>query len=132
MARPQTYHCLCSTLLLATNYDLESLPVRANPALDRAKILPVNGQHAILHSLDQDKNPVIIRRGDGFEKRILLKCKRCSLVIGYKLDQAQFGEGGDTKAEELLYILPGALASTGEMKVGFPPDIPVWAHQKTG
>lgn len=49
-----TYHCLCSTLLLATPYDLlprrradgssfssSSLPRRAPPALDRAYILPL-------------------------------------------------------------------------------------------
>lgn len=38
-----TYHCLCSTLLLATPYDLlrGALPRRAPPALDRAYILPL-------------------------------------------------------------------------------------------
>lgn len=36
-----TYHCLCSTLLLATPYHLSSLPTRAPPARDQARILPL-------------------------------------------------------------------------------------------
>ena len=36
-----TYHCLCSTLLLATPYLVSSLPKRAPPAKDRAWILPL-------------------------------------------------------------------------------------------
>lgn len=36
-----TYHCLCSTLLLATPYLLSSLPTRAPPARDQARILPL-------------------------------------------------------------------------------------------
>lgn len=36
-----TYHCLCSTFLLATPYTLTSLPRRALPSLDRAHILPL-------------------------------------------------------------------------------------------
>ena len=45
-----TYHCLCSTLLLATPYALSSLPRRAAPALDKASILP-------LPPLDQAARP---------------------------------------------------------------------------
>lgn len=36
-----TYHCLCSTLLLATPYTLSHLPVRAPPSKDDARILPL-------------------------------------------------------------------------------------------
>ncbi|KAL6717189.1 hypothetical protein ACLMJK_005104 [Lecanora helva] len=36
-----TYHCLCSTLILATPYALSSLPQRAPPSLDHAYILPL-------------------------------------------------------------------------------------------
>lgn len=35
------YHCLCSTHLLTTPYALPHLPVRAAPAQDRARILPL-------------------------------------------------------------------------------------------
>ncbi|KAM0801680.1 hypothetical protein BDR22DRAFT_962090 [Usnea florida] len=36
-----TYHCHCSTLLLATPYPISHLPQRAPPSLDRAHILPL-------------------------------------------------------------------------------------------
>lgn len=36
-----TYHCLCSTLVLATPYLLSLLPARGAPAKDRARILPL-------------------------------------------------------------------------------------------
>src|SRR5436305_6227496 len=36
-----TYHCICSTLLLATTHNLSLLPRRAEPALDKAFILPL-------------------------------------------------------------------------------------------
>lgn len=39
--RIHTYHCLCSTLLLATPYPLSALPRRAPPSLDAAYILPL-------------------------------------------------------------------------------------------
>src|SRR5277367_6278495 len=40
-SQPQinTYHCICTTLLLATTHTLSSLPHRAEPALDKALIL---------------------------------------------------------------------------------------------
>lgn len=36
-----TYHCICSTHLLTTPYKISSLPQRAAPSLDCAKILPL-------------------------------------------------------------------------------------------
>jgi len=36
-----TYHCLCTSLLLASTHQLLSLPRRAPPAIDRAIILPL-------------------------------------------------------------------------------------------
>src|SRR5450432_3935847 len=43
MAAPQinTYHCLCTSLLLATTHTLSSLPRRAPPSLDSAIIVPL-------------------------------------------------------------------------------------------
>uniref|UniRef100_A0A093VB25 Uncharacterized protein n=1 Tax=Talaromyces marneffei PM1 TaxID=1077442 RepID=A0A093VB25_TALMA len=38
-----------------------------------------------LSTLLPDPTPVVIRRGDGFEKRVLLRCGRCRVVVGYKL-----------------------------------------------
>ena len=126
MAVAQTYHCLCTTFILATNHDLASLPTRAEPALDQAKILPVSTEHTILQNVIKEEPQMVIRRGDGFEKRTLLRCNRCDLVVGYKLDQAHFAEG-DIKAEEVVFILPGALTSTEDMKTGKTPAAPAWA-----
>ena len=62
---------------------------------------------------------MIIRREDGFEKRILLRCQRCDLIVGYRLDQAHFEQiRGDVKADEVVYILPGGLMSTEEINAG--------------
>jgi len=72
----------------------------------------------------------MIRREDGFEKRMLLRCRRCNLVIAYKLDEAQFGEG-NMKAENFVYILPGALMSTADVKAGRMPTAPSWAQANT-
>src|SRR3954447_19684738 len=110
-----TYHCICTTLLLATTHTLSSLPRRAEPALDKAFILPLppaprlaaagetaeeveadakpQGREAsgdfgssLLLARMQDRKPTMVRREDGFEKRVLLRCGRCRLVVGYKLD----------------------------------------------
>ncbi|PGG99171.1 hypothetical protein AJ79_08663 [Helicocarpus griseus UAMH5409] len=100
----------------------------------------------LLSTTTPDRQPTMIRREDGFEKRLLLRCGRCRVVVGYALDEVHFGEGkggaagkeggggkeggdGDgiedreererekrrKRAEEVVYILPGALAETGEM-----------------
>jgi len=126
MAAAQAYHCLCTTFILATNYDLAALPTRAEPALDQAKILPVSAEHTIFQHIIEEQQQLVVRRGDGFEKRTLLKCNRCDLVVAYKLDQAHFVEG-DIKAEEVVFILPGALTSTENMKIGQTPAAPPWA-----
>ncbi|EEQ91254.1 uncharacterized protein BDCG_06374 [Blastomyces dermatitidis ER-3] len=111
----------------------------------------------LLSTTIPDRKPTMIRREDGFEKRLLLRCGRCRVVMGYALDEIHFaaaaaaaaageGGGGDgdgktakekedvdgegdgednkedrgrerrrRKAEEVVYILPGALVETGEM-----------------
>lgn len=63
---------------------------------------------------------MVIRREDGFEKRVLLRCGRCRLVVGYRLDQSQLGGDGD--AEKVVYLLPGGLVTTEEMKSGKMPE----------
>ncbi|OAX77288.1 hypothetical protein ACJ72_08416 [Emergomyces africanus] len=119
----------------------------------------------LLSTTTPDRQPTMIRREDGFEKRLLLRCGRCRVVMGYALDEVHFAntdhnkfgssepkvarregggrgeggkgkesaEGGDDeeeegrdkeqrererkrkKAEEVVYILPGALVETEEM-----------------
>lgn len=133
MTDPHSYHCICSTFIIATNYDLASLPVRRDPALDKAIILPTrdssdsDNQNTILQSLVADRQTTVIRRDDGFEKRILLKCQRCNLVIGYRLEQAQFKDQA-VRSEDVVYILPGALVSTEDMINEKVPTQPEWAQ----
>lgn len=66
----------------------------------------------------------MIRREDGFEKRMLLRCGRCKLVVGYTLDEAHFEVKGQ---ERLVYLLPGGLISTADMAEGKKVEIPPWA-----
>ncbi|KAK2799483.1 hypothetical protein FQN50_008455 [Emmonsiellopsis sp. PD_5] len=164
-----TYHCaFCNHLLLASTRHLTQLPRRREPAVDRALILPLpnvededddveGGVEAggdgdvsqkqkhytiLLSTTTPDRKPTMIRRADGFEKRLLFRCGRCRVVVGYALDEVHFafadkgkGEGGDgdgggdgdeeeggisrsrsrKMAEEVVYLLPGAMVETGEM-----------------
>ena len=58
----------------------------------------------------------------GFEKRYLQRCGRCGVVVGYQLDGGQFegadGEGGKGRREDVVYLLPGGVMTTGEMMEG--------------
>jgi hypothetical protein len=137
----QTYHCLCSTLILTTTHDLESLPRRSNPTQDGALILAsptvisetdevsIESQRAssIFTNVVSDRKPVIIRREDGFEKKILLRCARCKLVLGYNLDDAHFETLND--GARPTYLLPGGLTDTRSMRKGNLPEAPAWAVQ---
>jgi hypothetical protein len=65
-----------------------------------------NDHYTILLSTTlPDRKPVIIRRHDGFEKRLMLRCGRCRVVMGYLLDEAHFptrtacGSGDNSNAE---------------------------------
>ncbi|KFY34142.1 hypothetical protein V494_07020 [Pseudogymnoascus sp. VKM F-4513 (FW-928)] len=80
-----------------------------------------------------DRRVTTIRREDGFEKRILWRCGRCRVVVGYELDPSHFETptaAGGGEAEEgssaaqgggvarVLYILPGWVQSTEHMASG--------------
>jgi hypothetical protein len=138
-----TYHCLCSTLILTTTYDLKTLPYRETPVQDGALILapPVDitrsnaiesditqPSNSILLNVAPERKPIIIRREDGFEKRTLFRCTRCKLVIGYSLDEAHWGNA-EGKSRP-VYLLPGGLVSTADMVQGKQPETPAWAEQK--
>jgi hypothetical protein len=126
----ETYHCLCSQLLLATTLPLSSCRQRAGESLDKAFILPLNAfpddlngskegstsvadqsHHSTLINTVLDRKPISIRRSDGFEFRYQQRCARCNLVVGYHLDNTQYNEKSKPgKREDIIYILPGALA----------------------
>lgn len=63
--------------------------------------------------------PIVLKLEDGFEKRYFLQCGRCDLKVAYRLDKSQFdggGVGGEGVREDVLYVLPGALVSTDEVR----------------
>lgn len=133
MAIPHSYHCICTTFVLVTGYDLTRLPERGEPGLDKAIVLPTQNsddpqdQQTIMTNLVADRQPTVIRRDDGFEKRTLLRCQRCKLVIAYRLDEAQF-KNGSAHAQDVVYVLPGALMSTEDMMEGkTPAQTAAWA-----
>ena len=122
-----TYHCICYTLILAANHALESLPTRAS-AKDGAIIVAPTSLARVVHAIEDGK-AMIIRREDGFEKRTLVKCARCRLVVAYKLDADHFGDSSQEDGKETLYVLPGALVDTAGMMADRTPDVPVWARE---
>ncbi|RAL07205.1 uncharacterized protein BO97DRAFT_378929, partial [Aspergillus homomorphus CBS 101889] len=81
----------------------------------------------LLSTTIPDRKPTLIRREDGFEKRLFLRCGRCRVVVGYFLDPVHFvsgagqrkqmaGEGeGPERGAKVVYLLPGALMETGVM-----------------
>jgi hypothetical protein len=152
-----TQHCrFCSHLLLATTRALNTLPRRTPPAGDTALILPLEKLRAsdadedeptstqtssttphpkhvtlLLSTTIPDRRATLIRREDGIEKRVLLRCGRCRVVVGYYLDKVHWGESSNAQGETgetedgqdedgqerppAMYVLPGALVETEKM-----------------
>lgn len=138
-----TYHCLCTTLILTTTHDLQTLPSRKEPVQDAAIILapPINitrsdaieaetaqSVRSILLNVAAERRPVVVRREDGFEKRTLFRCTRCKLAIGYSLDDARWDDAEERSRP--VYLLPGGLLSTTDMAEGKRPELPAWAEQR--
>jgi hypothetical protein len=117
-----TYHCICSELVLATFGPLENLPKRKGDGAVICKItnsdLPIPSGVVLSGSTFETDNPVMLKLDDGFEKRYGLQCRRCDLQIGYYLDKSQFEEKEQGIRADVMYILPGGLMSTDEMKAG--------------
>ncbi|KAL2419611.1 hypothetical protein ABEF95_006666 [Exophiala dermatitidis] len=137
-----TYHCLCTSVVLATTHELETLPHRASPVQDNALILAppvevtvsddelrqnVKPASSFLVNTVSDRRPVIVRREDGFEKRLLLRCGRCRLVLGYKLDEAHFEKSAPEASP--VYLLPGGMLSTNDMASKRSAPVPAWAER---
>lgn len=133
----KTHHCrFCNHLLLATSRSLSSLPRRKDPARDAALILPlptstsndddeststrgVKHYSILLSTSIPDRKATLVRREDGFEKRLFLRCGRCRVVVGYFLDDVHFpGRTNDNGVEggaKVVYLLPAGLIETGIM-----------------
>ena len=124
-----TYHCACLTHILTTPYDLLSLPIRALPSLDKARILPIPlldtytsalaNQYlpSLLHNLRPARKAIVVQREDGYEKRKMWWCGRCGCGIGYELDAAKSSERRGKEEEKLriMYLLEDGLTETTEM-----------------
>ncbi|KAI4727055.1 hypothetical protein E4T49_05149 [Aureobasidium sp. EXF-10728] len=127
-----TYHCICTQLVLASTSTLESLKTRASDSshilpLPNLSSTPTTSHQASLTNTTIDTKPTVIRLEDGFEKRYFHKCGRCDLNIAYSLDKSQFE---DTKTlsgvrEDVAFLMPGGLMSTGDMKSGKDMDAEV-------
>jgi hypothetical protein len=134
----QTQHCrFCSHLLLSTTRNISTLPRRSGDALDKAIILPLSTSTSsedakttqtqshttlLLSTTIPDRRATLIRREDGIEKRILLRCGRCRVVMGYYLDSVHWdtpgqghGQGEEKDEEKVVYVLPGALVGTEDL-----------------
>ncbi|KAK6331056.1 hypothetical protein TWF718_003246 [Orbilia javanica] len=88
---------------------------------------PEPKDYTLLLSSIRDRRPCIIRREDGFEKRLLWRCGRCRLIFGYQIyDETleELSKGDDVESHKqkkyrpnknyYVYILPGGLtAATG-------------------
>jgi hypothetical protein len=78
---------------------------RDMPKSKKEKGRPNDHYTILLSTTLPDRKPVIIRRHDGFEKRLMLRCGRCRVVMGYLLDEAHFptrtacGSGDNSNAE---------------------------------
>ena len=150
-----TYHCICSSLLLASTHTLSALPRRQASSLDNAIILPLppappirslspglgddeaddersgatqqqdlpSEGYTLLVGLVQDKKAIVVGREDGFEKRLLSRCGRCALVVGYEIlgDGGAMGSGKGKEegyGGKVMYILPSGVTSTEVMVKG--------------
>lgn len=120
-----TYHCLCSTLLLATPYLLSSLPTRAPPSHDHARILPLPPfQHLppdaypylpslLLPALRPTRKLTLVQREDGYERRRVWRCARCGLGIAYEIEHPEEGgKGGEEERLRVLFVMEEGLVTT--------------------
>lgn len=84
--------------------------------------MPPEG-YTLLLGLVRDKKVTIIRREDGFERRLLSRCSRCNLVVGYEIQEDgtamdvdnENGKGEEWFTGKLMYLLPGGLMGTEHM-----------------
>lgn len=142
MSSAHAYHCICTSLLLATTHSLSNLPRRIEPSLDAAIILPLppgppsltpdegsaamgadvrrempaEGYSMLLGTV-QDSKPTITRREDGFERRLILRCGRCAVPVGYEIAGVEHA-GAERFVGRIVYLLPAGLVSTEVMARG--------------
>lgn len=117
-----TYHCFCSQLVLATRRPLEKFDKRRKDGAYIAE-LATSGIHIegavqlASGGAVTAKAPTVIRLEDGFEKRYLVSCARCSLKLGYQLDESQYDPQASRTGvrQSVIHLLPGGLTTTEDM-----------------
>lgn len=78
--------------------------------------MPVEG-YSMLLGMVQDTKPTIIRREDGFERRLVFRCSRCSVPVGYEILGVEQVEG-EGYPGRIAYLLPAGMVSTEVMARG--------------
>lgn len=93
------------------------------------KYIPIEHVTILLSTIFPNPYRSIVRRADGFEKRIFLRCGRCQVFMGYFLDAIHFprqktsttGQNDEDSSDtepRVVYILPGALVDTSVLADG--------------
>ena len=123
MAGPQvhTYHCICNELVAAVVESLEDVFKRSKDNATICTISPTSpskGSAVLSSSAHIEEEAIVLKLEDGFEKRYAVRCGRCDLQVGYMLDKASFDEASSGRKGDVMYLLPGGLMSTEEMKDG--------------
>lgn len=115
-----TYHCICNELVVAICGTLQDAPRRSR---DKASVCtiasptaPAKSSAVLASSMHTDNEAVVLKLEDGFEKRYALRCGRCEVQIGYMLDEASFEDSKSGRKTDVVYLLPGGLMSTDEMR----------------
>ncbi|KAI8085169.1 uncharacterized protein BX664DRAFT_284237 [Halteromyces radiatus] len=93
----QIYYCLCSEFLLVIDAELQLLPRRKT---DNAII--IDNRQRTYKLTAEAKQPVILKRGEGFEKQYRYHCPRCELLIAYEMKE-------ERKSGHYTYIVDAAL-----------------------
>ncbi|KAK6521955.1 hypothetical protein TWF281_002528 [Arthrobotrys megalospora] len=89
---------------------------------------PEPKDYTLLLSSIRDRRPCVIRREDGFEKRLFWRCGRCRLIFGYQIydesleelskgddDEIHKEKKGQPNKNYYVYILPGGLTTAAGM-----------------
>jgi len=81
--------------------------------------MPAEG-YTITLGMVKNNKATVIRREDGFEKRLLWRCARCNVVVGYEIlgqDRMEVdgGKGQEGYKGRVMYVLPGGITSTDVM-----------------
>lgn len=117
----------------ADDDDTNDTPTKTTKNKDTTSKSTSKSKHytILLSTTSPDRKPIILRRSDGFEKRLLVRCGRCKVVLGYVLDEVHFGKGVQTQAQTqtetqqgesdnsapgVIYVLPGAVTETGDLE----------------